>query len=170
MGYKDIRAGDKIAKPLAARFVKSKKGTQGCEVIFEFEEPSTGAMERLNWVGWLSPAALENTMDTLVNVLGFNGNDAIDDQGNLTDPGALAYQKQVKLVVEIESYTNDKGESRSGAKIKWVNALGGSAFQACEPQTIKSELAGLGFRAAFLAAKQSAGKPKETVSEKEIPF
>ena len=56
MGYKDIVDGEKTAKAIGARFIKTEKGTPGIEVAFEFEEPSTGNPERLNYVAWLSPA------------------------------------------------------------------------------------------------------------------
>src|SRR4051812_11222862 len=102
-----ITAGDKIAKPTAARFIQAKTGTIGLEVAFSFKEPD-GSEGRLNWVGWLSPTtaekkgAFERTMETLVEVLGFNGNDSVDANGILVDPKALAYDKEVKLVVEME--------------------------------------------------------------------
>lgn len=163
MSYKDVTAGEKVATIMHGRFIKSSKGTLGLEVQFEFEEPSSGTPERLNWVGWLSPAALENSMETLVNVLGFNGNDSIDDNGNLTDARALAYGEQVKLVVDIEEYN---GKQRP--RIQWVNRLGGSAFQNAPRESIKADLAAIGFKAAFLAAKQAT--EAESPKKPDAPF
>lgn len=117
MGYKDIKAGEKVGKPIAARFVKPKEHL-GLEVSFEFEE-SSGSRERLTWTGWLSEAAIENTMDCLVGVLGFNGNDDCDDNGILTDSNALAYGRQVKLIVELDEYNG-----KHYPKIKFVNRMG----------------------------------------------
>lgn len=160
MSYRDITPGDKIGKPQAARFIKSRAGTLGLEISFQFEEKSTGNEEVLNWVGWLSSGAMEYTMDTLVNVLGFNGNDSCKEDGTLSDPQALAYLKDVKLVVELETY-----EGKTFPKIKWVNRIGGSAFEGCQPEIIKLELDKSGFKAAFLAAKQAAGPTKQ-----DVPF
>lgn len=165
MSYKDIIAGEKLARAKAARFIKSSKGTPGIEIRFDFEE--NGQPESLNWVGWLSPNAIENTMDTLVHVLDFNGNDNTDANGVLSDPSALNYQKQVKLVVEMETYEKD-GQQKTAPRIKWVNNVGGSAFGACQPEEVKAVLQSVGFKAAFLAAKQGNNKPKP--KESEVPF
>ena len=159
MGWQDINPGTKSAKVMIARFIKAKTGTMGLEVAFEFQEGEN--TERLNWVGWLSAGALENTMKTLVDVLGFNGNDAADASGVLTDPKALAYGSNVSLVVEMEP---NQDHTKEYPRIKWVNKLGGSAFEGCAPELIKADLNAIGFRAAFLAAKQgqpstASGKP-----------
>ena len=156
MAYKDITAGTKTAKPIAARFITSKNGNHALEVCFQFEETSTHTQERLYWQGWLSQKALENTMKTLVEVLGFNGNDSVDSNGVLTDPDALSYGKDVSIVVEMESYTTDDGQTKQAPKIKWVNKLSGSSFSGCNPEIIKNDLNAVGFKAAFLAAKQKA--------------
>jgi hypothetical protein len=151
MSYKDITAGERKAKPIAARFMKSKnKGTMGFEVIFEFEEPSTGSQERQGWVGWLSAAAMENTMDTLVNVLGFNGNDTTNEDGTLSDPEAINWDAEVKIVIEMEEYNG-----KNYPKIKWVNKLSGGTHSTVEVKTLKADLDKLGFKAAFLMAKKT---------------
>lgn len=155
MSYKDISAGDKVARAVGARFIKAGTGTVGLEVAFDFEE--NGNIERLMWVAWLSEKALQNSMKTLVDVLGFNGNDQCDDNGILMDPVALDYKKQVKLVVDFEEGKDKQGNptGKSYPRIKWVNNLGGSSFSGCTPESIKNDLGALGFKAAFLAAKQN---------------
>ncbi len=175
MGFKDITAGNKTAKPIAARFIKAKTGTLGMEVAFKFVE--NGQDERLNWVGWLSSGAIENTMKTLVDVLGYNGNDAVDANGVLVDPKALDYLKEVSLVVELERYQGQDGTEKSSPKIKFVNKLGGSQFENCTPEVIKNDLHALGFKAAFLAARQShpqVAKKQEpvqqTFTDEDVPF
>ena len=162
MGFREITSGDKKGKAVAARFIKYKSGTLGLEVAFEFEEPSVGSIERLNWVGWLSSNAMEFTMATLVDVLGFNGNDAVNEKGELSDPKAIDWNREVKLVVELEEY-----EGKSYPKIKFVNRLGGSQFASCEPQVLRVDLQSVGFKAAFLAAQAKTGAVKKT---QEAPF
>lgn len=167
MSFKDIVAGDYVAKPVGVRFIKSPKtGTVGLETMFKFK---VGANEeRLSWVGWLTENALENSMKTYVEVLGFNGNENHDANGVLTDPKAINYEQEVKLVIEMEQY-----EGKERAKIKWVNNLGGSGFVACEPETVKNHLGAIGFKAAFLSAKQAMGQPKaptESSEPKPDPF
>ena len=89
----------------------------------------------------------------LANVLGCNGSEVVDGNGNYTDPKFLDYKREVKLVVEGEEY-----EGKIYPKIKWVNALGGSAFAGCSPEIVKNELGAIGFKAAFLAAKQATAQ------------
>src|ERR1700679_1998603 len=152
MGFKDVTEGDKIAKPIAIRYLPQeenpKNKSDAFEVCFEFEEPSTGNPERLFWQGWVSDAAIERTMDTLVNVLGFNmelaKSKGIEEKGVITD-------KDVKLVVEIEEY-----EGKSRPKIKWVNRIGGSAYVGGSVELVKTKLASPKMAAAFLAATQNA--------------
>lgn len=175
MGYKDVTSGDKTAKLKGARFIKSPaKGTPGIELAFEFIEPSTGTPERLNYVAWLSAGALGYSMEMLTKVLGYNGSEETDFNGVLTDPKAFNYGQEVKLVVEEESYVNSAGEQKSAMKIKYVNSLGGSQFANVEPKTIKADLASVGFRAAFLAAKQQSPKqqdqPPAFVADEKLAF
>ncbi len=165
MSYRDIQAGEKVGVAVGARFIESKKGTLGLEVEFEFEEPSSGGRERLSRAFWLSQDAVENSMDTLVNVLEFNGDDSVDANSVLTNPTALNYNKKVKLVVELEEYNG-----KSYPKIKWVNNLGGSAFVGIEPKVIQSKLASVNFKAKFLAAKQKAQASSPQVPNHEVPF
>lgn len=191
MGVKDIVAGDKVGKALGARFIKAKKGTPGIEVVFEFEEPSTGNRERLNWTGWLSERAINNTMETLATVLGSNGSDVVNAEGLFTDPNFLDYKKEVRLVVEMEEARNEDGSPKVDEKtgevqmwprIKWVNNIGGSMYANVSPDVVKADLATVGFRAAFMAAKQQAkqsgpnvpnhapGASNPPVNPKDVPF
>lgn len=166
MSYKDITAGDKTGKATAARFIKSgKKGTPGIEIKFEFEERATGTMESLNWVAWLSDKAKENSFDTLAVVLGCNGNEDVNGDGVFTDPNFLDFNREVKLVVELEAGQNEDGSPKTNEagdvvyypNIKWVNAIGGSAYARCTPEIVKKELAATGFRSGFLRAAKEAG-------------
>lgn len=177
MSYKDITAGDRVGTLVAARFIKSSGGTPGMELIFSFIEPSTSKEERMTYQSWLSEKSVKFSMDMLVNVLGYNGSQVTDAAGVLTDPAAFTYTRQVKLVIEQEEYQDKEGATKRSPKIKYINALGGSKFENLSPTTIKSDLDKIGFRAAFLAATQSAGggnqKPpptRATFDSDEIPF
>lgn len=168
MGLKDIQAGKKVAKALKARFAKAGTGTDMIEVLFGFQE--NGVTERLAWQGWLSPNALERTMRTLVEVLGFNGNEANDPETHeLTDPKALDWDREVELVVEIEENPNS---GKFYPRIKWVNKLGGSAFEGVAPEIVKTGA----FKAAFLAAKAGSGGASKkgdydvNKEDKKLPF
>lgn len=153
MSLKDVTSGDKIAKALSARLIASSKDTPGIEVAFEFEEPSTGNVERMTRAFWLSEASKQFTMETLVNVLGCNGDDTTDVHGNFTHPEFLNYGKEVKLVVELQEKTKENGDKYMWPEIKFVNSLGGSSYKGVTVETAKSILASCGFKGAFLAAK-----------------
>lgn len=171
MGYKEITAGRKIAKPTAARFIKAQTGTLGLEIAFSFREKDaqTGAetYERINWVAWMSEKAMERSMKTLVETLGFNGDDSVDANGLLVNPQALAYGKDVELVVEMELNPND---NKSYPRVKWVNEVGGgSAFGSLAPESIKSDLGAIGFKAKFLAAQAAAKAAKPNAANGAAP-
>jgi hypothetical protein len=176
MGWKDITEGDKVAKAKGARYIKSKTGTEGIEISFAFEEPSTGATEHLTWVGWLSEKARARTMETLKEVLGCNGNFKARDAGGVfTDKAFLAFEKECKLVVEFEDYTNEQsGETKAYPKIKWVNSLGGSSYAGVAAQETGDGLNAL--TADFLSSRppvrnhapQAHSEP--AFGEDEIPF
>ena len=170
MGIKEITPGDKLAKAVGSRFIKSKSGTSGIEVAFEFWQ--NDAKETLNWVAWLSEKALKNSLEILDDVLGCSGNDLTDSNGVFVDPKFLDYGREVKLVVELESYINENGEARAYPKIKWVNKAGGSQYSGVSPEIVKAELAAVGFKAAFLAAKKSQipNMADKFNSKDELPF
>lgn len=167
MSFKDVTAGDKVGQATHARFVEAKTGAIGLEIAFKFKQGE--AEERLTWVAWLTPAAIQFSMETLKNVLGFNGNDSADANGALTDPAALAYGQDVRLVVELEPYTDKNGQAKTSPKIKFVNKLGGSNFAGVAPETIKSKLASIGLKAAFLAAGGIVA-PSPQLPEADLPF
>ena len=182
MGYKDITAGKKKAFASAARFIKSEaKGTPGIEVVFNFEEPNTGTQETYNWVGWLSPAAKDNTMDTLVNVLDCNGDEAVDQNGVFTHPEFINKKKEVELVIELEAALDSDGKPKLDnttfdpimyPRIKWVNNIGGSQYATCSPEVVKAELANTGFKAGFLAIAKNRQQETKPVpaNPDDLPF
>lgn len=172
MSYKDITTGKKTAKPIAMRLVKSKKGTEAFEVMFEFMEPSTGAMERLAWQGWITEASIERTMDKLVHVLGYSGSKEVDAKSIFTDPLVLNFSKEVELDVNRETNPEDGKEY---PKIAWVNSIGGSGYAGMSVDTVKSTLNSPLIQAAFLKAKQSGKQQVKNHapvfdSKESIPF
>lgn len=158
MGFKDIVDGEKVAKPIGIRLIANKDGDKDAiEVCFEFEEPSTGNPERLYWQGWLSDAAIERTMDTLVNVLGFDRDVALAE--GFESKKVINFENEVKLVVEGEEY-----EGKVRPKIKWVNRIGGSGFIGQTAEVAKTKLNDPRIKAAFLAAKQQDSDKKSAAN------
>ena len=174
MGLKDITSGDKLANIKGGRFIESKGGTPAIEVAFEFTEASSGTLEHMTWAGWLTENALKNTMKTLVDVLGYNGSDAVDENGVFTDPNVFDFNRQVKLVIELEEQKDDDGNPKVNAttgeivmypKIKWVNSLGGSGYSGMTVEKVKSAIASTGFKAAFLQMKGAQPLPKPAAAQ-----
>lgn len=163
MSRQEITRGMKTGKPVKAKLGRTaKKGTLFIKVLFEFMEPATGTIEMLDWTGWLTKpdhsqgkkGALENTLKTLHDVLGFNGNtDCEPMTGLLTDPNALDWNREVSLDVAWE--TNPEN-GKSYPKIQWVNPIGGGQFMNCTPEEMKTDLDALGFSAMYLAVKQQS--------------
>lgn len=158
MAFKDITEGEKTGVALAARFIKSEGGKQslGLEVSFSFEEPNTGTQETLARVFWLTKDSIKKSMETLVEVLNYNGSEETDQDGNIIDKNAIS-KNPVKLVVEMD--TNEEN-GKSYPKIKWVNNLGGSGFAGATKETIKSDLESVGFKGAYLAARKGNPTPQ----------
>lgn len=155
MAYKDITAGNKVgAKMLGARVIQTDKGTVGVEIAFSFLEPASQQQEKMNWVGWLSPAAQENTMRTLVDVLGFTGDDEVVPGTSEFKKTAFDYTRDVNLVVDMETYDN-----KTGPRIKWVNKPGSGGFKSMDTNVVKNKLNELGFKALFLSTKNQLGSP-----------
>ncbi|AFC22529.1 hypothetical protein phi1422_0009 [Bdellovibrio phage phi1422] len=175
MGIKDITPGRRNAKLKGARFIESGKGKPGLECSFEFTEPTTDMPETLTWVGWLSDAAIENTMKTVVGVLEYNGSEKVNDQGELTDRAAFNYEKEIQITIEMEERKDAEGNLKLDKnsnpiidpRIKWVNNIGGSAYTGLTVDKVSSSLKAVGFRAAFLAAQKEHGKPAEKKEQKQ---
>lgn len=174
-----IQDGEKIAKARAARLIEAKTGTLAIEVAFEFME--NNQVTHLSWQGWLSANAKERTVETLTNVLGYNGGE------NCDAPDFLDFGREVKIVIENEHAKDEQGNLKyrqDGSpmvypKIKWVNSIGGGQFAGIEPQIAKQKLQASGLKAAFLAMKkptQSAGNsvpnmaPGGFNANEKIPF
>ena len=173
MSWKDVTEGDKIGEAKSMRRIKSPaKGTDGIEIAFEFEEPSTGTMERLFWQQWITPNTIERCVNTLKNVLGWNGDEAVNENGHFSHPEVLDWGSKVRLVVEQENYTNKDGEEKSKMKIQWVNSLtAGSQFSDCSPEECRKPIPGL--RAEFLKAGKGMkpkAAPKQELTEEAVPF
>ena len=166
-----IQAGKYSAKATAIRFIKSpEKGTLALEVAFNVADGAE--THKMTSCFWLSPAAIERSMKTLVDVLEFTGDDAVVSvpagnlrEGELANQDAINRTKELSVVIEMESYTGKDGTERFTPRIKWVNNVGGSQFAGVQPEVLRSDLAAVNFKAMFLAAKQGA-----TPATKSAPF
>jgi hypothetical protein len=162
MGYKDIKPGKYIAKPIAGKIGNSaEKGTPGFAVKFEFDR-GDGNKEQLAWTGWLTmtegkdgKTPMERTMETLA-LCGYD-----ETKGNLPDGSVpqdyFDSKAEVEIVVEIEKYTAKDGTEKEAPRIKWVNKPGGSGFGLSDTQSVSNTLAGIDIKKEMMVARQKLG-------------
>ena len=175
--YKDIKPGKYEAVAIGGQFTQSSEKKTPCvAVLFEFE--CEGNTEQLWWTGWLSPAAIERTIETLANI-GYD-----EEKGHLSDgsiPAAHFSGNKVQIVIDEEHYTAKDGSPKTSMKIKYVNKLGGSSpfGGSQDPNQIKSMLASVNLKAQMKAARAKLGlknapdkgpQPPKFDTTEEIPF
>jgi hypothetical protein len=91
----------------------SNKHTPGVTVVFSLTDGLyKGKM--FEWTGWMSPATSERTAESLA-ICGYDGE----------DDRTIALN-EVELIIENESFTTSKGETRVRNRVQWVNDPGRS--------------------------------------------
>ena len=158
MGYADIKPGKYEAVAIAGQFTQSaEKKTPCVAILFEFD--CNGNTEQLWWTGWLSPAAMERTIENLT-VIGYD-----EEKGHLADgsiPAAHFSGNKVEIVIDEEHYTAKDGSPKTSMKIKYVNKIGGnSPFGVQNPNEIKAMLANVNLKAQIKAARAKLGLKTE---------
>jgi hypothetical protein len=158
-------AGTYIAKPIGGKFGQSEKGTAGVAIHFEITGDKNKG-ERITWVGWLSDAARDRTIETLAR-LGYDESKP-ESYSSGIDFGAEYFTtgKDFELVVEMEP--GQKDPEKTYAKVRWVNDLGGSKFTGLKPGGVNL---GFDLKGAMAQARSKLGIQKETSTEQEpLPF
>jgi len=155
-----IEEGKYKAKRSSHQFmVSSKKGTEYVSVVFRISEGQDFAGKRVEWAGWLSPAAIDRTLEAL-RLMGWDGKD-------LRELGPL--DQEVEIDVEIED--DEQGNTRE--RVKWVNEIGRSNMGA--PMS-PDQLAGLAERVKARAsgggssAGGGEGEPRYDRNGNRVPF
>lgn len=161
-----INPGNHKATFIKARYNESsEKKTPMIEIKFQIDN------ENCYWKGWINSAEnLQRTMTAMIEALGFNGDDEIDPETKFFKDSAFT-KREVSLTISHEPYTKD-GITKNSVKVDWLNPLdGGRKFEGMEPQIVKTKLSQLGFKAGYLAAKQSLhGGSTKQKDETPLPF
>lgn len=99
--------------------VSPNKGTDFIAVAFQIVEEGEQKGQSVGYRGFFTELTTERTIE-LLRFAGctFPGNDITNLEGLGTT--------EVSIVVEHETYKDDKGEEKTVAKIAWVNSLGGA--------------------------------------------
>jgi hypothetical protein len=174
-----INPGTYRAKPVGGAFDKNKKGNLACGIKFDLTDEAVKG-QQIWWVGYLTPAAIERTLD-VTTLLGLSDAPKTDDSGRFDASQFADQSKEFELVIEHEEY-----EGKTRARVKWVNEIGGGMkFGNLDPKSLAFELNSINFRAEVEAAKKRVGMkpaPKTQLknhapvqepsfdSNEEIPF
>ena len=96
------------------------KGTPFIEFYLKIlEGPNQGGLVR--WTGYFTDNTSERSIQAL-QLCGWQG----DDLSEFSDGGLHGLDKNdVSIVVEMEEYTNDEGETRVSPRVQWINRPGG---------------------------------------------
>ncbi len=111
-----LNAGKFSARPTGAELGISGGGTNQIGIAFELlDGPDAG--QSITAYRYFSDAAVKYALKDM-RTCGWLG----DDVGNLASIGADG-NLVVQLVIEHEDFTNNEGETKTSAKVKWINSL-----------------------------------------------
>lgn len=100
-----------LADPANGLCQIGEKKTDALRLILAVVEPKENEGETIEWMGWLSDNAFENTDKRLREVFGFDG----DYEALAANPNLFA-QSLCRITTEFETYN---GKER--LKVKWLN-------------------------------------------------
>lgn len=154
-----------VTKPDWGWLQRSKdKGTPYICLPLEVIGKDVDAGKTIAWNGWLSDKAFDRTIDTLIEVFGFDG-----DMARFHDGGQGLEGMKCQIVTEFQEYNGKKY-----TKVKYLNKAGYvhevSKLDADEAKKIITQFSGRAKKRA-LAAKsntQSPATPKD--EDDDIPF
>jgi hypothetical protein len=116
-----LAPGRYLSRAIDSQLGYAETGTEQVAVTFEITEEGDFQGQTITWFGYLTPAASENTIKSLL-VCGWSGADVSDLSG--------MDRNEVEIVVEHEVYNDVKR-----ARVKWINRPGAGAFVMKRPMT-----------------------------------
>jgi len=145
---------------------KSKtKDTPFIEFYFEVRGGECSG-ERVRWTSYFTEKTSERTIQSM-QLCGWDGDDlAVFSDGKLHGLN----KKDVSIVVELESYKNEKGEDRTTPKVAWVNRIGFLNTEARMTEDAASSFAAKMNDLIHLAKVRKPQATAESVSDDDIPF
>jgi len=135
----------------------SQKGTPYVELYFKIlEGPNQGGEVR--WQGYFSEKTATRTVEALQNC-GWEG----DDIGEFSDGGLHGLDtNEVSVVVELEQYQTNDGETKTAPRVAWVNKLTG--YLSIQNAMSQDEASSFGERMKGLVLKAKAKQDKASES------
>ena len=160
MSLKSGKHNCRVAAPLNGWFCESKTGTPGLRLPLEVTSGECKGTQ-VEYIAWLSHAALDRSVKTLADVFGWDGNLAALSQ--LVDSGPFV-GRDCEITVEDEEYNG-----KMYPKIKWLNkAGGGNSAKPLAKDAVAEMVAKLNATSMKLAAepKDDATKPSPKFAPK----
>ena len=113
---------------------------------------------RARWTGYFTENTNERTIQSL-QICGWAG----DDVSDFTD-GMLhgLDSNEVEIVVEVEEYENAEGETKTSAKVAWINRAGGFLNKAAAMNEGAAKAFGAKMRGLVLKAKEKTPVVQQT--------
>lgn len=150
---------------------KSQTGTPCVFVQFEFVEKTDAGdqIRRLTWRSYFTEKAKEKTVETLIKIFKYQGDDG-SDIANGIGSNVLNESQEYDLVIEKEEYNNELHD-----KIRWVNlpGSGGGKVEKLSKSEASVLLGGMSLKGEFLSQKQNmpaqALNPSGAADD-DIPF
>jgi hypothetical protein len=156
-----LDAGTYRARAIEAALGETETGKEQIAVQFQLLDLEG---QQITWYGYFTEKTLETTFKAL-RTAGWKGQDLTD----LSDLCAPAETPEVHLIVEHETYENPQtGETKTRARVRWVNGTGGLALKkALDPNKAKAFAARM--RGQIVAFDRSSGAPKANGVAKPHP-
>jgi hypothetical protein len=157
------------------------KGTPFIELYFSIVGgPNNGAQVR--WSSYFTDTPGKDKMTVsdrtikAMQVMGWKGDDLSEfSDGELHGLG----DNEVSIVVDLESYENDEGETKTVPRVQWVNSAQGylnveqsmsKAAAAQFAQRLRGRVHALKGKGPVVDAPANQGKGESDVNSDEIPF
>jgi len=152
MSLKSGKHTCRVAAPINGWFCESKTGTAGLRLPLEITGGECNGTH-VEYIAWLSHAALDRSVKTLADVFGWDGNLAA--LASLVDSGPFV-GRESEITVEDEEYNG-----KMYPKIKWLNkAGGGSSAKPLAKDAVAEMVAKLNATAMKLASEPKEDAPK----------
>jgi hypothetical protein len=156
-----LDAGTYRARAIEAALGETETGKEQIAVQFQLLDLEA---QQITWYGYFTEKTLETTFKAL-RTAGWKGQDLTD----LSDLCAPVETPEVHLVVEHETYENPQtGETKTRARVRWVNGTGGLALKkALDPN--KAKIFAARMKGQIVAFDQGSGAPKTNGAARPPP-
>lgn len=162
-----LKPGKYVARIVDYYVQMSKNEVPFPRIEFEVDLPD-GITETVSWNGSFKEGkAREIAMETIL-ICGFSGQN-LTDFAKGPSSNLIPADHEVRITVDTESYLDEKNESKTVAKVQWVNPLHGGKFRKAMPVSDFAYCVNaMGLNASFKSLAAQIQQKQET--KVEVPF